>query len=350
MHALIDQISPVANVVDLIDLPSPPPGKTGWPWTQQSSASVTPAAGPWPKITIVTPSYNQGQYLEETIRSVLLQNYPNLEYIIIDGGSSDNSVEIIRKYEPYLKYWVSEKDNGQAHAINKGFRKATGEWVGWVNSDDYYLPGGLTSLLQEARGTEVEWLAGNIQFVHAGNEEQPSTQTQTTSDRLIDWLVFKFFFHQPGALWKRFLLEQHGYLDEQMHYAFDWAFWCRLIARGVRPRLVDRSVAAFRLHNESKTCTRWDGFCGENERIIRAYLSELNFFDKLTAGRRRTNLICTRLRHESYRLFSANRSRDLLGHLGRAVAQRPHLLLKRTTYALLLECALPQLRKLSPPV
>ena len=335
--------------MNVSDLPPPPAGKTGWPWTEQPSTPASPATGSWPKVTVVTPSFNQGQYLEETIRSVLLQSYPNLEYIIIDGGSTDNSVEIIRKYEPYLKHWVSEKDNGQAHAINKGFRKATGEWVGWVNSDDFYLPEGLFSLLYAARNSEMQWVAGNIKFVHTGNGQLDSTQTQSTSDKLIDWLVFKFYFHQPGALWKRSLLEQYGYLDEKMHYAFDWAFWCRLVANRVTPCLVGKTVAAFRLHDESKTCTRWDGFCGDNERIIRAYFSELSFFDKLTAGRRRTNLICTRLRHESYRLFSADRSNELLSNLRRAVAQRPHLLLKRTTYALLLECALPQLRKLSPP-
>src|SRR5688500_17087320 len=117
-------------------LPEPPPGRTGWPWT--SEAAQLPArmsnGQPWPRITIVTPSYQQGRFLEETIRSVLPQGYPNLEYLVIDGGSSDESVEVIKRYEPWLSYWASEKDRGQTHAIAKGLERATGEIFQWINS------------------------------------------------------------------------------------------------------------------------------------------------------------------------------------------------------------------------
>ena len=118
------------------------------------------------KISIVTPSYNQSQFLERTILSVLNQNYPNLEYLIIDGGSTDGSVEIIRKYEKYLAYWVSEKDNGQADAINRGFQKSTGKILAWLNSDDIYLPGTLLKVSETFnKNPEVDLIFSNIFFI-----------------------------------------------------------------------------------------------------------------------------------------------------------------------------------------
>src|SRR5881392_2746444 len=122
----------------LVDLPAPPRGKTGWPWTAEAPSlpPLLPNCISWPRISIVTPSFNQGQYIEETIRSVLLQGYPNLEYVIIDGGGTDNTGEIIKKYEPWITYWESEKDRGQSHALNKGFKKATGDILAWLCSDD----------------------------------------------------------------------------------------------------------------------------------------------------------------------------------------------------------------------
>ena len=126
----------------LRDLPPPPQGKTGWPWTDESSQlpDRMPDGSPWPRISIVTPSLNQDQFIEETIRSVLLQGYPNLEYIIIDGGSIDSSMKVIREYQLWLLYWQSEPDPGQSAAINKGFEVGRGDILAWLNSDDVYLP------------------------------------------------------------------------------------------------------------------------------------------------------------------------------------------------------------------
>src|SRR5262245_4883167 len=126
----------------LFDLPPPPAGKTGWPWTVETPPlpAQRPHDTPWPRISIVTPSYNQCEFIEETLRSVLLQGYPDLEYIVIDGGSTDGAVDIIRKYAPWLTHWVSEPDRGQAHAINKGFDFASGLVLNWLNSDDVFAP------------------------------------------------------------------------------------------------------------------------------------------------------------------------------------------------------------------
>src|SRR5262245_11264512 len=126
----------------LSELPPPPANKKGWPWTEECAQlpDRMPDGSEWPRISIVTPSYNQGAFLEETLRSVLLQGYPNLEYVVIDGGSRDCSVDVIKKYERWIRYWVSEPDRGQSHAINKGFEKTNGDILAYINSDDAYLP------------------------------------------------------------------------------------------------------------------------------------------------------------------------------------------------------------------
>jgi glycosyltransferase involved in cell wall biosynthesis len=128
-----------------VELPASPLGRRGWPWTEESPQvpDTMPDGRPWPKVTIVTPSYNQGQFIEESMRSVLLQGYPDLEYIVIDGGSSDDSVDKIRRYEQWLEFWVSEPDSGQSNAINKGWRRSRGDVIAWLNSDDIYAPSAL---------------------------------------------------------------------------------------------------------------------------------------------------------------------------------------------------------------
>src|ERR1051325_5733493 len=136
------------DIARLSNVPTPPADKAGWPWTEETPVLAKRMADgrTWPRISVITPSYNQAQFLEQTIRSVLLQGYPNLEYIIIDGHSSDGSAEIIKRYEQHLAFWVSEPDRGQSHAINKGLTMATGQIMCWLNSDDYYLPGTLETV------------------------------------------------------------------------------------------------------------------------------------------------------------------------------------------------------------
>ena len=134
----------------------------GWPWHHKNRPNELPI-DVWPKISIVTPSYNQAEYLEQTIRSVLLQRYPNLEYIIMDGGSTDGSVEIIRKYQEWITFWTSEEDQGQTDAIQKGFSRSTGSILAWLNSDDIYFPGALVAMAQAHLLSPRTVLLGKVQ-------------------------------------------------------------------------------------------------------------------------------------------------------------------------------------------
>ena len=220
-----------------------------------------------PLISIITPSYNQARYLEETIVSVLSQNYPNLEYIIIDGGSTDGSVEIIKKYESHLKYWVSEKDKGQSHAINKGFNKANGDILAWINSDDYYLPDAFNTIATASikfpnslwfyAGTY--WLSNNNQS-YVGGIEDPE---------IASWYL-KCLVSQPGVFWRRKIWDQVGSLvDENMHFSFDYDLWLKFAAFQPIPQLITEPIAVFRLHEESKTTNYSSSFKTEND-VIRS--------------------------------------------------------------------------------
>ena len=205
-----------------------------------------------PKISIVTPSYNQGQFLEETIMSVLSQSYLNLEYIIMDGGSSDNSVEIIRKYERRLGYWVSEPDQGQADAINKGFARASGEILGWLNSDDTYEPGAIDYVMNcFLRNPKWQSLYGEGRYIdEIGTHLGPCTCVQRSFD--FDFLLKRDPILQPASFWRRQLWERVGPLDIGLKWGFDWEWFiraCRVTTFHYEPRL----LANYRIHANSKT-------------------------------------------------------------------------------------------------
>lgn len=246
----------------LNELPPPPHGKTGWPWTLDSSRHFNVKQGEtkYPSICIVTPSFNQANFLEETIRSVLLQGYPNLEYIIMDGGSTDDSVQIIKKYSSWLAYWVSEKDKGQADAIYRGFEKSTSEIIGWVNSDDLLLPGSLIRFrkyFSKHPGTEL-LVGGGVTIDERSIVKLPKwglidfyyLNTQVNFSRIL--LMGGFNFLQPASLWKRGAFFEVGGFDRSLIFCFDLDLYLRLTKRkpgqGIR-----EPVAAFRLHAESKT-------------------------------------------------------------------------------------------------
>jgi glycosyltransferase involved in cell wall biosynthesis len=234
--------------------PLPPPGRTGWPWTIDlpSPNDTLPDGNFWPRISIVTPSYNQGQFLEGTIRSVLLQGYPNLEYIIIDGGSTDESVNIIRKYEPWLAYWESEKDRGQSHAINKGFDRCMGDILAWLNSDDYYTEGALQTIAgYTVDHPEVGAFAGGSRAVNAkGKVLEEKHPPDLTFDDILHWDEPNL--PQPSCFFRKEVWDQCGPLDEGLHFVMDYNLWLS-IARLSRFMAIPEMLSQYTIHGKAKT-------------------------------------------------------------------------------------------------
>ena len=207
-----------------------------------------------PKLSIVTPSFNQGQFLEETILSVLNQEYPDLEYIIIDGGSTDNSIEIIKKYADSLSYWASESDNGQSDAINKGFRKATGEIVTWLCADDTYYPGSLETITNLfSKNPNVDVFYGDIASVDKTGRIFAATRSLNFSRLALFSRIGSL--PQPASFFRRRILDDIGYIDETAYYAMDYEFFLRAAASGKSFEHIQRTLATYRYHNCSKTVT-----------------------------------------------------------------------------------------------
>jgi len=241
-------------------LPTPPSGKTDWPWTGQSEPlpDTTPDGQLWPKISIVTPSYNQGRFIEECIRSVLLQGYPNLEYIIIDGGSTDETIDVIKKYEPWLAYWESEPDRGQSHAINKGLLKSMGRFFNWHNSDDVLTPNSLATMASAmtkypqagyVHGYRV--LIDYKSVIQPGNEPAKSDKVSFLPELTSAISILKSGY-QPGCLMDRQLAVEVGMVDENLHYIMDIDILLR-IALVRRPIYISFPAVYIRVHPDTKS-------------------------------------------------------------------------------------------------
>ena len=216
-------------------------------------------------VSIITPSFNQARYLETTIQSVLSQDYPHIEYILIDGASTDNSIEIIKKYDNRLAFWISEKDHGQAEAINKGLARANGEIVAWLNSDDYYLPNAISNAVKVFEG--IPGLVMAYGDMLAVNELGQTTNTLKYKQlSLVDLLCFQII-GQPAVFFRRDTFEKTGGLDSTFHFLLDHHLWIRLAQQG-KILHVPQTWAAARYHSEAKNRAKAAEFGHEAFRIL----------------------------------------------------------------------------------
>jgi len=237
-----------------------------------------------PLVSIVTPSYNQAAYLEIAMRSVLEQEYPNFEYLVADGGSTDGSAEIIHKYTDQLAWWVSEKDEGQADGANKGFRLAKGEIVGWLNSDDVYHPGAIAGAVAAFKAnpqaglvfSDVDSIDGSGQLINVMRFGPRS---------LEDMMAFKII-SQPGVFMRRSLLEQVGYLDPQYHLLLDHQLWLRMALHAPLVYVPGARWSAARFHAAAKNVAQADAF-GRDAYRIADWLSSTPEFAALMSNNRR---------------------------------------------------------------
>lgn len=253
----------------LSHLPPPPPGKTGWPWTVESEPlpPTMPDGRPWPKISIVTPSYNQATYVGQTLISVLNQGYPNLEYVVIDGGSTDGSREIIASYADKLHYWVSEPDGGHGNALNKGFAQTSGEIMAWINSDDLYTPWAFSVVADIfASLPDIEWVVGvNGAWDVFGRQ----VRCRRVYKNVYDFLLGDFaWIQQESVFWRRSLWERAGgRINEDYRLMVDGELWCRFFEHAELWH-VPATLAGYRIHGGNRASIYYDDVVSEMNRAI----------------------------------------------------------------------------------
>ena len=291
----------------LADLPSPPRGRTGWPWTEAPAPRNGRALeGHRPSLSIVTPSYNQAEFLEETIRSVLLQGLPGLEYVIVDGGSDDGSQEIIERYSPWLSDWVSEPDEGHYDALNKGFSRTSGDWMAWINSDDKYAPGAFWTIAEIAAALpRVRWLTSvrPILWARDGGEMWCRSLPGFCRRAFLqgEYVVGVAPFHtgwiqQESTFWHRELWQEAGStLDSSLRLAADFELWSRFYGRDELYG-VDARLGGFRRYGNQRSSLQYSSYVDEAREALRrsggepagaAWAATRRLVTRLPAGWRR---------------------------------------------------------------
>lgn len=274
----------------LNELPPPPPGKIGWPWTESSPVRCEELSGSqrWPRVSIITPSFNQANFLEETIRSVLLQDYPDLEYVVVDGGSTDGSAEIIDRYSPCLSYWVSELDRGQSIAINKGFAHTTGEIVAWVNSDDILLPGALLKIGRAfMHDPAVGLVYGDYQVI---DEKGNLLKSCITPEYDLKRMVLATWIAQ-GFVRRSALGGDSELVRNDLHYMMDWHLWLKVAIKHPGWR-IPAFLGQVRLHSNAKTVAAGELFNVDRQRIVEWLYSNQDLPPVVWRQRRAAEAMC----------------------------------------------------------
>jgi glycosyltransferase involved in cell wall biosynthesis len=238
----------------LADLPKPPDNKAGWPWTEESERlpGAMPDGRPWPMISIVTPLLNQQPFIEETIRSILLQGYPGIEHIVIDGGSTDGSLGVLEQYASWVKCIV-RKGEGQSAALNRGFREVTGDLIGWQNSDDFYGPDNFRqAALAAAQYPDCEVLNGLVRGFQ-GHNSQPPWLFENCKEFSQESLLEEMCVMNQSMFFRRKIFDRGVFLKDDLHYTMDQEFFWRLSLDGFRYHVVPSMIGYYRQHESAKS-------------------------------------------------------------------------------------------------
>ncbi|MFM8321702.1 MAG: glycosyltransferase family 2 protein [Chloroflexota bacterium] len=289
-----------------------------------------------PLVTLVTPSYNQGRFLEAALRSVLEQDYPRVEYLVYDGGSNDQSQAILQRYADRLAYWETAPDRGQAHAINKGLARSRGELLGWLNSDDVLAPGALRRAVEALQANpQVDVVYGRLVRIDEQGRRLPTPVLP--KDRLtygLERVIGECIVNQPGALWRRGVMERVGLLDERLRYNLDYEYWMRIAVNGGRFLRLDDTLALFRLSRESKTVGQAAEMALEQLDTLERLLAQPDLPERLGLAPEQVRRQARYARaviglHACYGFLKQRRWRAAAGWLGYAAARDPALLFDR---------------------
>jgi glycosyltransferase involved in cell wall biosynthesis len=291
---------------------------------------------PAPLVSVITPSYNQAPFLEQTIQSVLAQDYQPLELIVMDGASTDGSQDILRRYQGRLAYWESQPDRGQAHAINKGLQRARGEFIGWLNSDDLLLPGTVSKVVSTFDlHPDIDVVYGRLERIDADGRLLPTPLLP--KDKLVfsrELVIGECLVNQPGSFWRRRTMEQVGLLDEKLSYAMDYEYWVRIALAGGRFFRLPDAVAQFRLSSTSKTVAHTAHMAMEQLQVLEQLIMVPELSERLELSDEELKRQARRARatislHVAYGQWKLGDAAGARRWLGKALRAHPGVLLQR---------------------